>query len=264
MIDAVGEGVVVYLRQEGRGIGMINKLKAYTLQDKGFDTVEANEKLGFPADLRNYGVGAQILNDLGIHNIKLITNNPRKIAGLKGYGLDVVCRVPLLIEATSFNMTYLNTKAAKLGHMLLQTYLLTVSIQWNDEATEDERYERLEKLRHLADTEHLLLQEETRPVATAIFGDSMLVVHLGLDQPNVADADWFIQTGHPYMGAIAHILEDLKTWPQVARFEFLISPGTDPFKTLQIKLDREDVDANDLTQSALNHLETQRIYTVSL
>jgi 3,4-dihydroxy 2-butanone 4-phosphate synthase / GTP cyclohydrolase II len=264
MIDAVGEGVVVYLRQEGRGIGLINKLKAYTLQDKGFDTVEANEKLGFPADLRNYGVGAQILNDLGIHNIKLITNNPRKIAGLKGYGLDVVCRVPLLIEATSFNMTYLNTKAAKLGHMLLQTYLLTVSIQWNDEATEDERYERLEKLRHLADTEHLLLQEETRPVATAIFGDSMLVVHLGLDQPNVADADWFIQTGHPYMGAIAHILEDLKTWPQVARFEFLISPGTDPFKTLQIKLDREDVDANDLTQSALNHLETQRIYTVSL
>ena len=87
-------------------------------------------KLGFPADLRNYGVGAQILNDLGIHNIRLITNNPRKIAGLKGYGLDVVGRVPLLIEATSFNMDYLNTKAAKLGHMLLQTYLLTVGIHW--------------------------------------------------------------------------------------------------------------------------------------
>jgi 3,4-dihydroxy 2-butanone 4-phosphate synthase / GTP cyclohydrolase II len=264
MIDAVGEGVVVYLRQEGRGIGLINKLKAYTLQDKGFDTVEANEKLGFPADLRNYGVGAQILNDLGIHNIKLITNNPRKIAGLKGYGLDVVGRVPLLIEATSFNMTYLNTKAAKLGHMLLQTYLLTLGIHWRDEPTEDESYERLEKLRHLADTEHLLLQEETRPVATAIFGDSTLVVHLGLDQPNVADADWFTQTGHPYLGAIAQILENLKTWPQVAQFEFLISPGTDPLKTLQIQLDRQDVNMNNLTQSALNHLETQRIYTVSL
>lgn len=264
MIDSVGEGVVIYLRQEGRGIGLINKLKAYTLQDRGFDTVEANEKLGFPADLRNYGVGAQMLSDLGIHNIRLITNNPRKIAGLKGYGIDIVGRVPLLIEATSFNMTYLNTKAAKLGHMLLQTYLLTVGIQWRDEATEDESYERLEKLRHLADSQHLLLQEETRPVATAIFGRSALVLHLGLDQPNVADADWFTQTGHPYMEALSHILEDLKTWPQVNRFEFLISPGTDPLKTLQIQLDREEVDANSLTQSALNHLETQRIYTVSL
>ena len=123
MIENAGQGVVVYLRQEGRGIGLINKLKAYSLQDMGLDTVEANERLGFPADLRNYGVGAQILNDLGVQKIRLITNNPRKIAGLKGYGLEVVDRLPLLIEATSYNSTYLATKAQKLGHMLLQTYL---------------------------------------------------------------------------------------------------------------------------------------------
>ncbi|HEY9825544.1 MAG TPA: bifunctional 3,4-dihydroxy-2-butanone-4-phosphate synthase/GTP cyclohydrolase II [Stenomitos sp.] len=264
MIDAVGEGVIVYLRQEGRGIGLINKLKAYTLQDKGFDTVEANEKLGFPADLRNYGVGAQILNDLGIHNIRLITNNPRKIAGLKGYGLEIVDRVPLLIEATPFNTTYLSTKAEKLGHLLLQSYLLTVGIHWRDNATEDDNYERLEKFRFLAQTQHLLVQEEARPVATALFGRSALVVHVGFDQPQVAGADWFTHPEHPYLGAIAHILDALKTWPQVESFEFLVSPGTDPLKTLQIQLDRQAVEPNGLRDWVLHHLETQRIYTVNL
>ncbi len=117
-IEKEEEGVVVYLRQEGRGIGLINKLKAYSLQDGGLDTVEANERLGFPADLRNYGVGAQILTDLGIKKLKLLTNNPRKIAGLGGYGIEVVDRVPLVICPGDHNAEYLNVKRTKLGHLL--------------------------------------------------------------------------------------------------------------------------------------------------
>ncbi len=116
-IEAEGEGVVVYLRQEGRGIGLINKLKAYSLQEAGLDTVEANERLGFPADLRNYGVGAQILSDLGIHRLRLLTNNPRKIAGLGGYGLQVEERVPLVMDPGAHNADYLAAKREKLGHL---------------------------------------------------------------------------------------------------------------------------------------------------
>jgi 3,4-dihydroxy 2-butanone 4-phosphate synthase/GTP cyclohydrolase II len=118
MIEAAGEGVVVYLRQEGRGIGLINKLRAYSLQDGGLDTVEANERLGFAADLRNYGVGAQILSDLGVHRLRLITNNPRKIAGLGGYGLQVEDRVPLVMDPGQHNASYLQTKQDKLGHLM--------------------------------------------------------------------------------------------------------------------------------------------------
>ncbi len=116
-INQEGEGVLVYLRQEGRGIGLINKLKAYSLQDGGLDTVEANLRLGFPADLRNYGVGAQILTDLGIHRLKLLTNNPRKIAGLGGYGLKVENRIPLVICPGDHNAAYLAVKRDKLGHL---------------------------------------------------------------------------------------------------------------------------------------------------
>ena len=117
-IEQEGSGVVLYMRQEGRGIGLVNKLKAYALQDSGLDTVEANQKLGFKADLRDYGIGAQILIDLGIRKMRLMTNNPKKIVGLEGYGLEVTERVPLELDACEFNKNYLQTKKDKLGHML--------------------------------------------------------------------------------------------------------------------------------------------------
>lgn len=117
-INEAGSGVLLYMRQEGRGIGLINKLKAYVLQEEGFDTVDANLKLGFPADLRDYGIGAQILKDLGIRKMRLLTNNPRKIKGLEGYGLEVVERVPIQMDANEDNNNYLHTKKTKLGHLL--------------------------------------------------------------------------------------------------------------------------------------------------
>jgi 3,4-dihydroxy 2-butanone 4-phosphate synthase/GTP cyclohydrolase II len=117
-IAAEGRGVIVYLDQEGRGIGLLNKLKAYELQDAGIDTVEANERLGFKPDLRDYGIGAQILLDLGLTRIRPLTNNPRKLVGLEGYGLTIEDRVPIVIESTDENSGYLETKRAKLGHLL--------------------------------------------------------------------------------------------------------------------------------------------------
>jgi 3,4-dihydroxy 2-butanone 4-phosphate synthase/GTP cyclohydrolase II len=117
-IGQEGRGVLLYMRQEGRGIGLHNKLRAYALQDEGMDTVEANHALGFPADRRDYGIGMQILADLGIHEMRLLTNNPAKRAGLEGYGLKVVERIPIIVEPNAFNLRYLETKRTKLGHLL--------------------------------------------------------------------------------------------------------------------------------------------------
>ncbi len=272
MIDAAGRGVVVYLRQEGRGIGLVNKLKAYSLQDMGLDTVEANEKLGLPVDQRNYGVGAQILNDIGVQKFCLITNNPRKIAGIKGYGLEMVNRVPLIIEATPYNSGYLATKAEKLGHLLMHTYLVTVAIHWRSSGlTVQDRYQKLEQLRGLAQSLGLMLQEEARPVAAALFSQPDLIVNLGLDTLPVAGADaWYRDCDQPQMGAIATLLDKLAAWPEIDQLAFLISGGSDPFSGLQVGLDRqvfhhdavptpETVKPSDLCGS----LESQRIYVFS-
>jgi len=117
-IESEGVGVLLYLRQEGRGIGLVNKIKAYALQDQGLDTVEANQELGFKPDMRNYGIGAQILVDLGVRQMRLLTNNPKKMIGLQGYGLSVVEQVPIEIEPNEYNRCYLSCKKLKMGHLL--------------------------------------------------------------------------------------------------------------------------------------------------
>jgi 3,4-dihydroxy 2-butanone 4-phosphate synthase/GTP cyclohydrolase II len=264
MIEQAGLGVVVYLRQEGRGIGLVNKLKAYSLQDLGLDTVEANERLGFPADLRDYGMGAQMLNDLGVKNIRLITNNPRKIAGLKGYGLEVVERMPLLIEANDYNSSYLATKAEKLGHLLLNNYLITIAIDWQDPTeTIAQRYERLEKLRHLSRSVQLLLQEEVRPVAIALFDKASLIFHLGVDQSQTVPLDWYQNQNSAIFKGIFNILDHLVTSAQIKRLEFLVSDGSDPMLKLQVHLDRKTFSLAQKPSEILQHLETQLIYHFS-
>jgi 3,4-dihydroxy 2-butanone 4-phosphate synthase/GTP cyclohydrolase II len=261
MLESHGLGVVVYLRQEGRGIGLVNKLKAYSLQDLGLDTVEANERLGFPADLRDYGMGAQMLNDLGIKQIRLITNNPRKIAGLKGYGLEVVERVPLLIEANDYNSAYLATKAEKLGHLLLQTFLITLALQWQGGLhTVSQRHEKLEKLRSWLRLHPFTLQEETRPVAVALLGEDALIIHLGLDQVKPLPPLWYQDPHHPYQGAIQEVLGQIIAWPHLQSLEFLWAQGEDPMTGLQVTLERQVHSFADWSPSSLPLWQGQTIY----
>ncbi len=118
MVEEEGKGVIVYMHQEGRGIGLVNKIQAYELQEHGLDTVEANIELGFKADLRDYGIGAQILVDLGVRKMRLMTNNPKKIVGLEGYGITITERVPIVIQPNENNIRYLETKKKKMGHIL--------------------------------------------------------------------------------------------------------------------------------------------------
>ena len=226
MIEAAGEGVVVYLRQEGRGIGLINKLKAYSLQDGGLDTVEANERLGFAADLRNYGVGAQILSDLGVQRLRLITNNPRKIAGLGGYGLRVEDRVPLVIDPGNYNAAYLQTKRIKLGHLLGEGPSCPIAgptavLAWHGIAaaalppTAESLVEQIDQLEHWATQLGLLVKLEEHPRLLALLDQPQLAVVIsGLDQAN---------TG---VGAVAAALQLMGGWPLTRQLSLLLAPDS--------------------------------------
>ena len=264
-IEEAQAGVVVYLRQEGRGIGLINKLKAYSLQDIGLDTVEANERLGFPADLRDYGMGAQMLNDLGIKKIRLITNNPRKIAGLKGYGLEIVERLPLLIESNYYNSNYLATKAEKLGHLLLRTYLVTVAIEWKIEINSvAEHYQNLEQIRDLSRSVELFLQEEVRPVANALFEQPSIIFHLGFKQVQTINKNWYCDPNHVNVKAITQVLDNLVSWTSVKRLEFLISSEDDPMSGLQVGIKRHIFPLSKSPSQCTNPWEQQTIYSFTL
>lgn len=226
MIEAEGEGVVVYLRQEGRGIGLVNKLRAYSLQDGGLDTVEANERLGFPADLRNYGVGAQILSDLGVRHLRLITNNPRKIAGLDGYGLQVDDRVPLVIDAGAHNAAYLTAKRLKLGHLMeprLESAEAspqgisagpTAVVAWQADGVDPQRDHKLHQhLQAWAEDRHLRLLVEDHPRLLALLeGPSLAILLMAQPSQELQPAD------------LAALLTLLGGWPQTRAVALLLAP----------------------------------------
>jgi len=239
MVEAAGEGVVVYLRQEGRGIGLINKLKAYSLQDGGLDTVEANERLGFAADLRNYGVGAQILSDLGVQRLRLITNNPRKIAGLGGYGLRVEDRVPLVIDPGSYNAAYLQTKRIKLGHLLEEEYHgLTALFGWDGSDRRDPLFlsEAFDKLRGWTMEQGLLLERESDPRLLALLDQPQLAVLLGCPDGRLLSA-----------ADLAASLQQLMQQAGSQRLSLLLAPDAQRVSHPSATLEPEFRDLKDLS-----------------
>ncbi len=218
MIETAGEGVVVYLRQEGRGIGLINKLRAYSLQDSGLDTVEANERLGFPADLRNYGVGAQILSDLGVQRLRLITNNPRKIAGLGGYGLQVVDRVPLVMDPGVHNAAYLAVKRSKLGHLMGEGPTCPVAgptavVAWQGHPEAGSSLELVERLQAWALDQGLLAEPEEDPRLLALLNQPQLALLLSSGAGAALDPP-----------LLRRALELLASAPGCSRVGLLLSP----------------------------------------
>jgi 3,4-dihydroxy 2-butanone 4-phosphate synthase/GTP cyclohydrolase II len=231
----------VYLRQEGRGIGLINKLRAYSLQDGGLDTVEANEHLGFPADLRNYGVGAQILSDLGVHRLRLITNNPRKIAGLGGYGLQVEDRVPLVMDPGQHNASYLRTKRTKLGHLIEEDEGgITAVLAWHGEeggdaadlAAQGSDAMAARVARHYAELEQLaerlglLIEREDQPRVLALLDQPALAVLLTLREGEEIGS-----------AALGELLQAMAAWGGTTAVSLLLAP--DPPRTEHPRADLE-------------------------
>jgi len=228
MIEYAGSGVVVYLRQEGRGIGLLNKIKAYALQDTGLDTVEANERLGFPPDLRTYGVGAQILHDLGIQKMSLITNNPRKISGLKGFGIEVTSRIPLLVETNEFNSRYLETKAEKLGHLIAKP-LATLVIHWQESVNPEAYPLYLDKLRAIAVNFNLAVQIETSAQIIAQFNShwgfanrhgiapDVSIMHLS---EHISEHSEDVNAAQNGMEAVEELVQSLRQWSEIKEVRF--------------------------------------------
>ena len=238
MIEAAGVGVVVYLRQEGRGIGLINKLKAYSLQDTGLDTVEANERLGFAADLRNYGVGAQILSDLGVHRLRLITNNPRKIAGLGGYGLQVEDRVPLVMDAGSHNAAYLQTKRIKLGHLMGDGPSCpiggpTAVLAWHGQSLANGQ---LEQLQRWSLKQGLQVEREEHPRLLALLDQPQLAVLLGCPDGRLLSA-----------ADLAASLQQLMQQGESQRLSLLLAPDAQRLTHPSATLEPEFRDLKDLS-----------------
>jgi 3,4-dihydroxy 2-butanone 4-phosphate synthase/GTP cyclohydrolase II len=263
MIEAAGEGVVVYLRQEGRGIGLINKLKAYSLQDGGLDTVEANERLGFAADLRNYGVGAQILSDLGVRRLRLITNNPRKIAGLGGYGLEVVDRVPLVMDPGLHNAAYLRVKRTKLGHLMeAESHGLTAVLGWHGPHDPLLGASRLEVLREWARRKGLLLEREEDPRLLALLEGPGLALLLAAHQSRQLTA-----------ADLAGPLMEMARWQGTTGVNLLLAPDARRKGHPSIDLEPERRRLSDLVPAAGDggaadgeggHGEPERILTCPL